>query len=102
MWDQVKIQGDEGGSSLALRVKTGAESSRIIGPYGDRVKIAVDEPPVDGKANDRLREMFADIFHLSVHEVLIQSGEGSSDKHIRLEGRSPERVRKLLERYATD
>ena len=36
---------------LSLRIHPGARHNRLDGLYGDRLKVRITAPPVDGKAN---------------------------------------------------
>lgn len=40
---------------LALRIQPKASRDQIAGVEGDRLKIRITAPPVDGKANEHLR-----------------------------------------------
>lgn len=101
-WDDVRIDESGGGSVFGCRIKPGARRTEIIAPYGERVKVGVDEPPRDGRANDRLLEYLASVLRCSREHVAIRSGEGSPDKRLEVHGRVPEEVRKLLRRAAPD
>lgn len=98
-WNQVNIQGSQMKSTFGCRVKTDAQHTEVVGPYGDRVKIAVEEPARDGRANQELVRYVADLMQLEPRWVEISSGSSSPDKRISVQGRRPEQVRKLLARY---
>ena len=53
-----------GGVTLAVRAQPGAKKTAIIGIYGEgataQLKIAVQAPPVEGRANEALIEFLAD------------------------------------------
>lgn len=101
-WDDVRVDESSAGSAFGCRIKTGARRTGILGPYGERVKIAVDEPPRDGRANARLLECLASVFRCSRGHLAILSGEGSPDKRLEVRGRTPEVVRALLRRAAEE
>jgi uncharacterized protein (TIGR00251 family) len=63
-------------------------SSRArLGPVsGDRIKIAVTAPPVDGEANAAVIECVAKALGVPRRQVAIVGGEGSRRKTIRVEG----------------
>lgn len=101
-WDDVRVDEGRGGSVFGCRIKPGARRTRIVAPYGERVKIAVDEPPRDGRANERLLEHLASVLRCSRGHLAILSGEGSPDKRVEVRGRTPAEVRALLRRAAMD
>ena len=61
------------GVTLAVRAQPGAKRTAIVG-------IAVQSPPVDGKANAALIEFLAETFGLARNRVEIVSGEISRSK----------------------
>lgn len=101
-WDDVRVDESNAGSVFGCRIKPGARRTGIIAPYGERVRIAVDEPPRDGRANDRLLEYLASVLRCSREHLAILSGEGSPDKRLEVRGRTPGEVRALLRRAATE
>ena len=54
------------GVTIAVRVQPGAKKKAIVGVYGEgataQLKIAVQAPPVEGRANSALIEFLADTF----------------------------------------
>jgi hypothetical protein len=72
------------GVTLAVRAQPGAKRTAIVGIYGEgdaaQLKIAVQSPPVDGKANAALIEFLAETFGLARNRVEIVSGEISRSK----------------------
>ena len=45
------IAADGDGARLELLVQPRASRSRVVGPHGDRLKVQIAAPPVDGAAN---------------------------------------------------
>jgi hypothetical protein len=85
-----------GGVTLAVRAQPGAKKTAILGVYGEgsaaQLKIAVQEPPIEGKANAALIAFLADTFGLAKNKVEIVSGELSRSKVFLLRGVSLEEV----------
>lgn len=85
-----------GGVTLAIRAQPGAKKTAILGVYGEgaatQLKIAVQAPPVEGKANSALIAFLADTFGLGKNKVEIVSGELSRSKVFLLQGMSLEEV----------
>lgn len=78
------------GITLAVRAQPGAKKTVIAGVYGlgaaAQLKIAVQAPPLEGRANAALIEFLADLFSVPRSAVELLSGEGSRSKVFRLRG----------------
>jgi len=74
----------QGGVTLAVRAQPGAKKTAVVGVYGEgaaaRLKIAVQAPPVEGRANSALVEFLADKFGVAKSHVELVSGELSRSK----------------------
>jgi uncharacterized protein (TIGR00251 family) len=72
------------GVTLAVRAQPGAKRTAIAGVYGEgaaaQLKIAVQAPPVEGRANSALVEFLADTFDVAKNRVELLSGELSRSK----------------------
>ncbi|MEP6779573.1 MAG: DUF167 domain-containing protein [Gemmatimonadaceae bacterium] len=73
---------------LTLHVQPGARRAAIVGVHGDALKVAVQAPPIDGKANDAILSLIADAFQLPARDVSIVSGHTARRKVVALEGLS--------------
>lgn len=71
---------------LSLRIQPKASRDQIAGIQGDRLKIRITAPPVDGKANEHLQAFLAKTFRVSKSQVELLSGETGRDKRIRIVG----------------
>ncbi|MBB4910324.1 DUF167 domain-containing protein [Actinophytocola algeriensis] len=67
-----------------IRVKPGARKESVGGTHGDALVVAVQAPPVDGKANDAVRKALARAFGVRRQDVVIVAGERSRDKVVEL------------------
>ena len=69
----------EGGVTLAVRAQPGAKKTAIAGIWGEgaetQLKIAVQAPPVEGKANAALIEFLAGLFGVARSRVELRSGD---------------------------
>jgi uncharacterized protein (TIGR00251 family) len=78
------------GVTLAVRAQPGAKKTAIIGVYGDgdlaQLKVAVQAPPIEGRANVALIAFLAEFFSLSRKNVVLTSGELSRSKIFLLRG----------------
>ena len=84
------LRATKGGVTLAVRAQPGAKKTAIVGVYGEgaaaQLKIAVQAPPVEGKANSALIEFLAELFGVAKNKVEIVSGELSRSKVFLLRG----------------
>lgn len=71
---------------LKVRVTPGARLSRVLGPHGDAVKVAIAAPPEGGRANAALRAFLAERLGLKLSAVRVLRGASSRDKRIGVEG----------------
>jgi hypothetical protein len=72
------------GVTLAVRAQPGAKKTAITGIYGEgataQLKIAVQAPPIEGRANSALIAFLAETFDLPKNAVELMSGELSRSK----------------------
>lgn len=73
--------------SLTLRLKIQPRTSRceVSGLYGDRMKIKLTSPPVDGAANEELIAFLSKSFGVAKSKVQLLRGETSRDKDCLIE-----------------
>lgn len=80
------LQPTNDGVLLRIKLVPRASVNRIDGPHGDALKIRLNAPPVDGKANAALIEFLADELDLPRSSLAITAGETSRQKTIRIRG----------------
>jgi uncharacterized protein len=87
---------------VPVRVKPGSSRARVggcfDGPLGPALVIAVNAPPVDGRATEAARRALAGSLQVRPAAVVLRSGAASRDKLFLVEGPVPElqnRVRLL-------
>ena len=90
----------KGGVTLAVRAQPGAKKSTIVGVYGEgisaQLKIAVQAPPIEGRANSALIAFLADFFSIPKGSVELLSGELSRSKVFLLRGITDQKANGLL------
>ena len=78
------------GVTLAVRAQPGAKKTAIAGIYGEgdtaQLKVAVQAPPIDGRANAALIEFLAETLSLPKSSVVLVAGESSRSKVFQLRG----------------
>lgn len=87
------------GVSLSVKLTPGAKKTKIIGVYGDSIKISVAQAPVDGKANQELVEFLAQIFALKKSQIAIIRGQTSPRKVLELQGAKLDFLSKILDQH---
>lgn len=90
----------ESGVTLAVRAQPGAKKTAISGIYGEgataQLKIAVQAPPLEGRANEALIEFLAETFNLPKSTVTLIAGGLSRSKVFFLRGLSRSQANKVL------
>jgi uncharacterized protein (TIGR00251 family) len=81
---------------VLVHARPGAKHAAVVGVFGGRLKVAVDAPPVDGKANDALIDFLADQLHRPRSSLAIQSGAAHRDKCVRIESADAAEVAGVL------
>jgi len=92
----IPIRETPAGVSFSVKVQPRARRNGITGIVGGALKLALNAPPVEGKANQAVIEFFAEFFAIPRSSVSIASGETSRNKVVRVSGISVQRVRDLL------
>ena len=81
---------------LRLRVSPGAARSRVVGRHGEAWKVRVAAPPEDGKANDAVLDLLADVLRVPRGRVELVSGRTARDKVVALRGLSADEAGERL------
>jgi len=76
------LRGADGAVQLFIRAQPGAKRSAVVGTHAQRLRIAINAPPVDGKANAAIVQFLAELFDLSPRCVVVAAGGNSRDKRI--------------------
>ena len=83
---------------FSVKAVPGASRSGIVGWLGDDLKIRIQAPATDGKANDALCEFLAGEFGLPKSAVRIASGFSSRKKIVEADGLTREALEKAANR----
>ena len=89
------MSNDPTGPALRIRVRAqpGATRPKVGGRYGDGdppvLVVKVSAPPVDGRANEAVRDALADAFGLRPSAVTLVSGASNRSKVFDLQGADP-------------
>lgn len=91
----IAIRGCPGGVSFLVRVQPRASRDEIDGEWQGALRIRLNVPPVEGRANEALRRFLATHLNVPVGAVRIASGERSRLKRIEVQGASAEQIRAI-------
>lgn len=88
----------EQGTLLPCRIQPRSSKTGVSGIYGSALKITLNAPPVDGKANASLCEFVAKKCGIAKSLVTLVSGETSRDKTLLVRGVTPADLAEALVR----
>lgn len=71
---------------LHLHVQPGAKKTEIAGEHGNALKLRLGAPPVDGRANECLIAFLAGRLGVPKSHVVIEAGDTSRSKRVRVAG----------------
>jgi uncharacterized protein (TIGR00251 family) len=78
-------QWDDEDLLLKVYIQPRASTDSLDGTHGDRLKIRLTAPPVDGKANSHLIRFLAECFGVPRSQVQLISGKSSRAKRVRIQ-----------------
>ena len=84
------------GIIISLHIVPRSSKNKIDGLHGDALKIRLQAPPVDGKANKKLIKFLAKTLQVPPSSLTIISGETSRKKRIHINGAKPADITQLL------
>jgi len=86
-----------GGFALELHVQPGARRTAIVGEHGGRLKVAVNAPPLDGRANEGVLQLVSERLGVPRRAVTLEAGASGRDKRVGVRsGQRPEDAALLL------
>lgn len=87
-----------GAVEVKVRVVPRSSRDRVAGVLGDRLKLQVTSPPVEGEANRAVLDLMAKSAGLPSRAATLAAGSTGRSKTVRLECEDPAAVaRKLVE-----
>lgn len=90
------IQPHPEGVTIAIRAQPGAKKNAIQGEQNGRLKIAVQAPPEDGRANDAILELLRKSWNLKRSQVDLLTGATHREKVILIRGVTSEEVQQMV------
>lgn len=67
---------------IKVLVQPRAKNNEVAGRHGDRIKIRIQAPPVDGKANRFLCSFLAEILGIRKNQLTIEKGLTGREKSV--------------------
>ena len=89
-------QEKSGALLLQLKVQPNASRSGWAGPHGQRLKIRLQSPPQNGKANRELLRFLSKSLGIVKSNLELIRGQSSRDKTVRIEGLPADKLLSLL------
>lgn len=89
------IEDADDGCRLHLYARPRASRTEVVGLHGNRIKLKVAAPPVDGAANDEIIEFVASELGVRKSDVEFVSGHSGKRKTLHIYGVSPAKVRQV-------
>jgi uncharacterized protein (TIGR00251 family) len=83
-------------ATLRFHIVPNAKIDKVAGEHGGAIKIKLRAQAVEGKANAALRCFLADQLNISQRAIILEHGQRSRDKVIRIDGMTEEDVRSRL------
>ena len=83
-------------ATIRVHVIPNARIDKVVGEHGDAIKIKLRAPAVEGKANVALCKFLAKKLGIPQRAIVLERGERSRDKVIRIDGLREEEVRRRL------
>jgi uncharacterized protein (TIGR00251 family) len=71
--------------TLQVKIRAGGRGTGVIGPHGDRLKVQVRAPAVDGKANAALLAFLAAEFRVPTNRIALVRGVAAPLKTLVIE-----------------
>jgi uncharacterized protein (TIGR00251 family) len=67
---------------LTIHLQPGSARDTLAGTHGERLKIKITAPPLDGRANDHLIHFLSRLFDVPRSRIELLSGHGSRSKRV--------------------
>jgi len=85
------------GVSLRLHIVPKASKTAINGIHGNALKLKVQAPPVDGKANKAIINFLSTLFSIPKRNIILKSGVSSRQKMFIIKGLNIEKAQKIVQ-----
>jgi uncharacterized protein len=93
---ELKLAERDGGVTVDIVVQPRCPREGVGPVMGDRLKVSVNAPPVEGKANEAVQKVLAQAFGVSRSAVTILRGETGKRKTVHIAGVSAAAVAAIV------
>jgi uncharacterized protein len=83
-------------ATMRFHIVPNARATKAVGEHGGAIKIKLRAPAIEGKANAALRSFLAEELRIPERNIVLERGQKSRDKLIRIEELSEEEVQRRL------
>lgn len=91
------IRKTDQGCLLTLKIIPRSSRNVVVGQLGEALKIKLQAPPLDGKANQALIRFLSKKIGCNRSSIVINKGESNRNKLVSISGLPPETIREKLE-----
>jgi uncharacterized protein (TIGR00251 family) len=70
----------DGGVRISVHAQPGAKKTEVAGLHGNAIKIRIQAPPLEGRANDELIRFLAEVLDVPRAHVTLYRGDKSRTK----------------------
>ncbi len=81
---------------IAVKVVPRASKDEIVGWLDGALKVRIQAPPEDGRANRALEALLAEALSLKKNAVVVASGQSSARKRVAIAGLTQEEILRRL------
>ncbi|MGA7744662.1 MAG: DUF167 domain-containing protein [Polyangia bacterium] len=92
----LRVGEKDGAATLDIVVQPRCPREGVGPVVGDRLKVSVNAPPVEGKANEAVQRVLAEAFGVSRSAVTILRGEAGKRKTVRITGVTAAAARQMI------
>jgi uncharacterized protein (TIGR00251 family) len=82
--------------TLAIKAIPGAPKNQVCGWLGEALKVKIQAPPIEGRANEALIEFLAEALEVPRRTVTLVRGDTSRHKTVRIDGLDLAEARRRL------
>lgn len=90
------ITATAGGVRVSVHAQPGAKRTEVVGLHGEALKVRIQAPPLEGRANDELIRFLADTLSVPRANVSLLRGEKSRAKVFEISGVQEKTARDTL------
>lgn len=84
------------GVYVDIHVHPGSRRPGVVGLHGNAIKIGVAAPPAEGRANQEVVTVVAELFEVPAARVTLVSGHRSRRKRLLVKGLDPDQARRVI------